>query len=338
MTDQTLNNSAQPLPAPPASAPVTGESSKTFILTWLFAWFLGGIGVDRFYLGKVGTGLLKLFTFGGFGVWWLIDLILVLAGAQRDKAGLRLAGYDQHKKVALIVTAIAVALGMIIGTFNNANATRDDTSIDTVGAVEQPSEVEPAVEEPAAEVETVQGWADRTYGSFVAETHTGAGDDLITLPVGVTAGIVTATHDGTSNFSLSVLDATNQPTGDLLVNTIGNYTGTTVYGFTSFGEGTTVQVSADGNWSVTLAPVSSAPVVAATGVGDAVFLYDGSTGKLTATHDGSRNFVVSEQTDDAFHFGLLINEIGAYSGTVPLAGGPSVISVNADGGWTLAVE
>lgn len=337
MTDQTTHTGAQPIPAPRASAPIVAESSKTFVLTWLFAWFLGGLGVDRFYLGKVGTGLLKLLTFGGFGIWWLVDIILVLAGAQRDKAGLRLAGYEQHKKVALIVTAIAVALGLIIGTFNGANATRDDTSADPIGVVEQPAEDEPPVEEPAAEVETVQGWADSTYGSFVAETHTGTGDDLITLPAGVTAGIVTATHDGASNFSLSVLDASNQPTGDLLVNTIGSYTGTTVYGFTSFGEGTTVQVSADGNWSVTLAPVSSAPAVAASGAGDAVFLYDGAAGKLTATHDGSRNFVVSEQTDDAFHFGLLVNEIGAYSGTVPLAAGPSVISVKADGGWTLAV-
>lgn len=36
-----------------------------------------GIGVDRFIMGKVGTGILKLITLGGFGVWWLIDLILI---------------------------------------------------------------------------------------------------------------------------------------------------------------------------------------------------------------------------------------------------------------------
>lgn len=345
MTDQTTSTGAQAAPAPQASAtppfapqPSAPVSDKSFVLTWLFAWLFGGIGVDRFYLGKVGTGLLKLFTFGGLGVWWLIDLILVLAGAQRDKAGRRLAGYEQHKKVAWIVTAVAVALGMVLGTFTNANADRSDSSAAPIASEEQPDAVESEPEEPVeVETETVQDWADRTYGSFAEETLTGAGDDLIALPVGVNAGIVTATHDGGSNFVLSVLDASNQPTGDLLVNEIGSYSGTTAYGFTSFGEGTTVQVSADGNWSVTLAPISSAPAIASSGSGDAVFLYDGAAGKLTATHDGSSNFVVSEQTGDAFHFGLLVNEIGAYSGTVPLAAGPSVITVNADGGWTLVV-
>ena len=50
---------------------------KSWIAALLFSILLGGIAVDRFYLGYVGTGILKLITFGGFGIWWLIDLILI---------------------------------------------------------------------------------------------------------------------------------------------------------------------------------------------------------------------------------------------------------------------
>ena len=47
---------------------------------------------------------------------------------------------------------------------------------------------------------------------------------------------------------------------------------------------------------------------------------------------------MSEETGKAFNFGLLVNEIGAYTGTVPLSAGPSVITVSADGNWTFLAE
>ena len=43
------------------------------------------LGVHRFYVGKVGTGILQLLTFGGLGIWALIDLIIILVGTFRDK-------------------------------------------------------------------------------------------------------------------------------------------------------------------------------------------------------------------------------------------------------------
>lgn len=62
-------------------------SDKGFVPTLLLAFFLGVFGVHRFYVGKVGTGLLMLVTFGGFGIWSLIDFIMIAVGSFKDKDG-----------------------------------------------------------------------------------------------------------------------------------------------------------------------------------------------------------------------------------------------------------
>lgn len=94
--------------------PVTTTGGKSFVATWLLALLLGGLGADRFYLGKWGTGILKLITGGGFGIWALVDLIITLTGNQKDKLGRPLEAYKQNKKTAWIVTAVVWVLNVIL--------------------------------------------------------------------------------------------------------------------------------------------------------------------------------------------------------------------------------
>jgi hypothetical protein len=113
---------AEPPAAADTGAPVpaqpTALSDRSFVATWLLAWLLGPLGLDRFYLGKSGTGLLKLLTLGGLGVWWLIDLALTLAGVQHDKQGRMLPGYDESRRFAWLVTAAGIALCIVVAVLS----------------------------------------------------------------------------------------------------------------------------------------------------------------------------------------------------------------------------
>lgn len=64
-----------------------GTSEKSGIACLLFLLLLGPLGLHRFYVGKVGTGILFLITGMGLGVWWLIDVILLCVGAFTDADG-----------------------------------------------------------------------------------------------------------------------------------------------------------------------------------------------------------------------------------------------------------
>jgi len=55
-----------------------GKKRKVnWVLALVMSIIFGALGVDRFILGKVFTGILKLITLGGLGIWWLVDVILI---------------------------------------------------------------------------------------------------------------------------------------------------------------------------------------------------------------------------------------------------------------------
>lgn len=65
----------------------TTDISSNWLAVLLLCFFLGYLGAHRFFVGKIGTGLLMLFTLGGFGIWVLIDLILIVTDKFTDSNG-----------------------------------------------------------------------------------------------------------------------------------------------------------------------------------------------------------------------------------------------------------
>ncbi|MGP9537234.1 GmrSD restriction endonuclease domain-containing protein [Brachybacterium sp. AOP43-C2-M15] len=92
----------RPLPVP----------AKSYPIAWALSLFLGVWGADRFYLGRWKTGLLKFATVGGLFLWWIIDLVLLTAGAMRDAKGRPLRQFETVKWPSRIISA-AVVMGLV---------------------------------------------------------------------------------------------------------------------------------------------------------------------------------------------------------------------------------
>lgn len=185
----------------------------------------------------------------------------------------------------------------------------------------------------------VQTWVEAKYGTFTAKTYKGTGDDVVTLPKGATAAIVTATYSGGGFFYVSTLDSRYQ-TAEYLMSSYGEkYSGSMAYGLSEFSERSVrLEIEADGPWTVKVAPLSTAKSMPTSGTGDKVFLYTGSAGRVTLSHNGKQWFEVTQYTNEEYGQYYLAYAGGAYKGTVPIYGGPSVIEIEADGKWSTSVR
>jgi len=109
-------------PIQPVLAPVdTTKPAKKiprqrhFLAVFFLSFMWGMFGVDRFYMGLVGTGILKLITLGGFGFWALIDIALIMTGAMKDKQGRDMLQVAEYKKFAgKTVLWFAIILGATV--------------------------------------------------------------------------------------------------------------------------------------------------------------------------------------------------------------------------------
>ena len=218
----------------------------------------------------------------------------------------------------------------------------DEAEVPQSQSVEESEAVEasPSGEE-AGQDEQAEPEPEQTRDPFPDTVYDGSGDSIlqIELPVGPDSiGIASITHTGSSNFQIWALDE-NLEQDDLLVNEIGNYTGTVPFNTWTSVRITAFEIRADGPWTVTLKDVLTLREIeqgsTATGEGPDALIYNGETTIAEISHQGQSNFAVWSYGQGS---DLLVNEIGSYSGQGRWQSGRALIQISADGPWSIGLQ
>jgi hypothetical protein len=248
---------------------------------------------------------------GGVGNWW----------SQRPT----------WQKVLLIAGAALVLLVAGIAAFGSSDGA-EDVAATTTTLSEETTTTTVGDTTTTTQAETT---TTTDYPPMLGE-GSGSGDDVVELSIIDTAAVVTFTHDGSGNFTVWDLGEGYEQT-NLLVNTIGPYTGTRPLQWSEATLG--FEITADGHWSYVIRPMwnSRHEECPFDGEGEDVLIindYKEGGGPADITFDGDTNFVVWVYGFAAPE--LIVNEIGPYEGTVLVADKMITWDITGNGGtWTV---
>jgi hypothetical protein len=320
-----------------------GVGPKNFKTTWGLATFLGVFGADRFYLGKVGTGLLKLFSAGGFLVWYVIDLVRLFQGRTRDVNGLALRDYPKKKSWYL-----AGSIGFIIFfVFLNLQAQAGEVSTMVEmdeGSIEELQEASPqpdVAEETTEEEVSVAPTEEFAWPEMEPLVLEGSGDDVVIFdqPIPAVAAMEVVANASSRYFGIRPILASGE-SGSTLVNTTDVFNGTVLLRGAGDDAISGFEVTSNGPWTFTIKSIEEVSKLAAgeslEGSGDALIRLDETQGLTTISvvaNSESRYFGVRQHGDSSFS---VINTTDAYDGTVRLDSGTLLLEVTATGNWQIS--
>ena len=224
-------------------------------------------------------------------------------------------------RVSLVVGVAAASALLIVGLA----ATAGQRGGDTTAAGPAAASVQPSAEGELA--------GDSGRDPF---TIRGSGTQVVSLDTAVSRdSLVTLAHKGSGAFTASSLDA-DQQRQQLLVSTVGPYSGTTLLTADVGHAVAQIAIVADGEWSLNVRDVSEARefVTTVSGRGDDVVRYIGGAGDLAASFPGDAPFVVRRAGRPDR---LLFDEVGPFAARTPLSAGPALLVVSARGPWALTV-
>lgn len=170
-------------------------------------------------------------------------------------------------------------------------------------------------------------------------TYRGNGNKVLSIkkPEDGPVLITTSNRGPDDNFTIYALDAELNE-GDLVVNAIGSYTGTSILDKNDGDDTRRLKIDGGGSWTVTLKPMTMARPMTTSlaGKGDDVILYRGPAGVATVSNRGADdNFTIYSYGSDGED--LLVNEIGSYSGETTIKEGPAFLEVDGGGSWSIKV-